>query len=661
MFSPRKTLWIGLAALVWCFGVILLYYVSHKPITPGLALALAKIAWLVIIIAGMTSLAGAIGSLIFNDLEVDPLACLALQAGLGFGVLSLSLLLVGGFFGLPRLMLWLAPPIGLAVLYRQVCAWWQKLTGLPELWRGPDRFSRWVAVLIGMLVLCSLLVALAPPLKFDSLVYHLALPDAYLQAGRVFYLPWHVMTGMPQNAEMLYTWVIALGGNSAATVLSWSFGLLALFGLLGYLRQQLDLPSAWAGAACLMAGFTVVMVMGWGYVDWLVVLVSLGTLVCLDCWRQTGARRWLILAGVFTGLAIGTKYTSGVLALTGMVALCWHIWNRKEKFFPAVLTYGILATLVALPWFLKNWITTGNPFYPFFFSAGAVTPVRIQVYQNLVPWGNWLDLFLLPLRATYLGHDSGDGYMAAIGPLLAGLGALAWLGWRKFSPRQRAALENATVMALVCWMVWGVGNRFSGNLIQTRYYFSVFPAFATLGAAGYWGIRRLEMTHIRLGMIVSGLILLVLSLNLLEVGKDVINQGTLQVILGIKTEQSYLADNLGWYQPAMQAISDLPAGSTTQLLFEPRSLYCAPRCKPDEILDRWKRDRAALHDAQAIRQAWLKEGITHVLFYRTGADFLVEANDPHHTPADLQALKDFLNTLPTPVDFGGVYQLYSIQ
>jgi hypothetical protein len=661
MFSSRKPLLVGLAALAWCFGVILLYYVSHKPVTPDLALALAKVAWEVIVVLGLASLAGAIGSLIFGDSPLDPLAGMALQAGLGFGVLSLSILLVGNLFGLPRLMLWLAPPIGLAILFRQVRAWWQKLTRLSGLWQDAGRFSQWVAAMIGLLVFCSLLVALAPPLKFDSLVYHLVLPDAYLRDGRVSYLPWHVMTGMPQNAEMLYTWAIALGGNSAATALSWSFGLLALLGLLGYLRQRLDVASAWAGAACLMAGFTVVMVMGWGYVDWLVVLVSLGTLVCLDGWRQTGGKRWLILAGVFTGLAIGTKYTSGVLALTGTGALCWHIWKRKEKFFPAILTFGILATLVALPWFLKNWITTGNPVYPFFFPAGAVTPVRIQVYQNLVPWGNWLDLFLLPLRATYLGQDSGDGYMASIGPLLAGLGALVWLGWRKFSLEQRAALENAAIMALVCWLIWGVGNRLSGNLIQTRYYFSVFPAFAALGAAGYWAIRRLEVPHIRLGMIVSGLIILVLGLNLLEVGVDVLKQGTLQVILGIKTEQSYLADNLGWYQPAMQAVSELPEGTTTQLLFEPRSLYCAPRCKPDEILDRWKRDRAALHDAQAIRQAWLKEGITHVLFYRTGADFLVEANDPHHTPEDLQALKDFLNTLPPPVDFGGVYQLYSIQ
>ena len=62
-----------------------------------------------------------------------------------------------------------------------------------------------------------------------------------------------------------------------------------------------------------------------------------------------------------------------------------------------------------------------------------------------------------------------------------------------------------------------------------------------------------------------------------------------------------------------------------------------------------------------IRQSWLNQGFTHVLFFRTGADFLVEARDPHHTQADLDALKAFLNTLPAPVDFGGVYKLYSLK
>jgi len=661
MHASKKSLLIGLAALAWCFGIIVLYFISHKPLTPGLAVALGLIIWRLIVALALVSLGGGIGSLIYRDPAAHALARLALQAGLGLGALSLAVLIIGSTAGLPGWALWLALPVLLAVFFRQVRAWWQQWAGLADLWKEGSRFSLWVSVLCGLVLVCTLLVALAPPVKFDALTYHLVQPNAYLSDGRVSYLPWIVMSGMPQNTEMLYTWAIALGGNSAATTLAWCFGVLALVGLAGYLYQCLDGPSAWAGIACLLAGYTTAMVMGWGYVDWLVMLMGLGALVTLDGWRRTGQSRLLVLAGVFTGLAIGAKYTSGVLALTAAVALLWHVWKRRALLIPAFLRFGLAALLVSLPWFLKNWLTTGNPVYPFLYPAGAMTAVRLQVYQNLGPWGNWLDFFILPLRATYLGFDSGDGYMASIGPLLVGLGCLAWLAWPKLSPEGRLSLENAAGLGLAGWLVWAVGNRLSGNLIQTRYYFSVFPAFATLGAAGFWGIRRLELPHIRLGMIVSALVVLVLGLNLVEIGVDVARQGALAVVLGITDQESYLGDNLGWYQPAMQALRQLPAGDRTLLLFEPRSLYCMPRCAPDEILDHWKRDRATLQDSQLIRQSWLDQGFTHVLFYRTGADFLVDANDPHHTRADLDALKAFLNTLPAPVDFGGVYQLYSLK
>ena len=133
-------------------------------------------------------------------------------------------------------------------------------------------------------------------------------------------------------------------------------------------------------------------------------------------------------------------------------------------------------------------------------------------------------------------------------------------------------------MALGGLALWALGNQLSGNLIQTRYYFSIFPAFAVLAAAGEYGLRQLHIPRVRLERISAALVLLALGLNLLEVGHSVLKQGSPQAALGIKSEAAYLADNLGWFQPAMQAVRDLPEGARTLLLYEPRSLYCAPRC-----------------------------------------------------------------------------------
>jgi hypothetical protein len=667
----RKIL-LPFMAFLWLVFVLVLYYAGHKPAEPDQLMALLLAALRLAVVVAMACLAGGLGALILRAEKLHPLTRLALQAGLGFGLLGLGVLAVGSTVGLPSWLPWAALGFLGVLLHRSIWAWLRGWQGLGLLWRESGAFERILAVLVGVIFLATLGVALAPPLHFDSLVYHMVMPDSYLRDGRVSYLPWMVMSGMPQTAEMLYTWVIALAGNPAAALLGWMFGLLSLLGLAGSLRQVFDARAAWVGAAALLAGFTPAWLLAGGYVDWLVFLLSLGALVMLAAWREDGARRSLVFAALFTGLAVGSKYTSGVLALAALAALAWHAWKRRSAIIPAALTFGGVALLAALPWFVKNVITTGNPFYPFFFTGGAMTEVRLQVYQHLGAWGNWLDFVFLPVRATYLGFDSGDGYMFAPGALLLGLGGLSWLANRRFGtaptaledrePSYTALRDTAASLAAGGLLLWALGNQYSGNLIQTRYYFPIFPAFAVLAAAGEIGLRRLRLGPVRMGRLAAALVALVVGLSTLEVSLASLRNGAPQAALGLKDQETYLADALGWFQPAMKTVRELPAGQRVQLIYEPRSLYCAPTCLPDEILDRWKRMWIEEgDDPAAIRAAWRKEGITRLLVNRQGMRFLLEAADPHHPPADLQALDRFLNTLPAPVDFGGVYELYSVE
>jgi hypothetical protein len=661
MKFQRTSLWVGLLGLVWFFGMIVLYYVSHKPFTAELALSLAQNLWRMVAALLLVTLGGGLGRRLMGELELGPLVNLSLQAALGLGILAIGVLVVGSLLGLPRWLLWLAVPLLLGWLRRQVLDWCAQWRGLAAIWRASSSFGRWIGAFLGILFLSSLLIALAPPVTFDALMYHLVMPNAYLQQGRITYLPWIVMTGMPQNTEMLYTWVMALGGSSAALVLGWLFSLLAVVGLLGYLELRFGQNAAWVGTAALMGGYTLAASPAWGYVDWLGLYFGLGALVCLDLWRQQGGRKPLLLTGLFAGLALGTKYPAGVLGLVGLGVLGWHAWRRRERYLPAVGWYALAGGLTALPWLVKNWLSTGNPLYPFLIPAGAMNAVRMHVYQSLPPWGSWLDLLLLPVRATYLGIDGAAGYSVSIGPLLLGFAGLAWIGRANLDERQQAALANAVSLSLLGLLVWAIGNQVSGFLIQTRFYFALFPAFATLAAAGYLGLSQLSLPQVRLGRIVSALVLFVLGLNVIQSGLSLLHSGAPLVAAGIKSEESYLTDNLGWFQPAMQAVRDLPPSSKTLLLFETRSLYCRPGCFPDEILDRWKRSWLEYHNADAVLQAWKQEGFTKILFYRKGAEFMRETRDEHYDEADWQALDQFLAKLPAPVDFGGIYALYNIQ
>ncbi len=660
--KPNRAAWIGLIGLAWLLGIVLLYYAGHKPVTPDGILALGLAAWRLLSALLLLILAGALGHWILaRRLDLPPLVSMALQGGLGLGIFSLSVLIVGSTLGISTWLLWLALPVMGVLLRQHVLAWLKQAAGLAGLWQSGGRLGKALGITLGLIFLTELFVALAPPIYFDALVDHLVMANTYLAQGSVRFLPWMAMSGMPQNAEMLYTWAIALGGNQAAAVLCWLAGLLAVIGLSGYLQLRFQERSAWVGAAAILAGYTSVVLLSSAYVDWLALLFGVGMLVSLDLWGESGSRQGLILAGVFAGLAGGTKYTALVLILAGLGALAWQAWRRRKSILPVFLGFGLAALLTVSPWLVKNGLSTGNPLYPFFFASNLTGQVHFEVFQQVNPWGNALDLFFLPIRATLVGFDLADGYMFSIGPLLLALGGLAWIGYKKMLPLQRLAVQNAFVIAIVGLLVWAVGNQYSGRLIQTRYYMAVFPAFAALAAAGDWGLRQLTISRVRLGRLAAVVILLASGFNLLESGLKTIQSGAAPAAFGLKSQDSYLADNLGWFQLAMQTVNDLPQGSRALLLYEPRSLYCLPRCTGDEIMDRWKQARALNEDdAAKIKAAWMAEGYTHLLVYRQGVEFLVEANDPNHTPDDLRTLNAFLSALPQPVMLGGVYELYSL-
>jgi len=385
-----------------------------------------------------------------------------------------------------------------------------------------------------------------------------------------------------------------------------------------------------------------------------------------DRWRRTRQRKILILAAVFTALAMGAKYTAGVMLLCGLLIVLLSLFREEppRKVAQSIFLYCWVVILFFSPWLIKNLIATGNPVYPLIFPSGAMNDVRLARYQGGEPWGGWQDTILLPLRATILGVEGSPGYSASIGPLLLGLGALFWLGWGEENRAQHGIISLAGITALAGLFVWMIAGRFSSYLLQARLYFVLFPAFAVLASAGYAGFQSIAFSGVRLGRIVNALVLLVFGLNVFQVCNDTLNSGALQIAFALEDENAYLERNLGWHMPAMQAINALPSGSKALMLWETRSLYCLPKCDADEIIDRWIADRyedrsMIPRSTQEILASWQRSGYTHLLYYHAGADFL---RQEEHFLDDEEwlVLDDLLADLPVQEKFGEAYSLYRL-
>lgn len=660
MKNNPRTLLAGLLMLAWVMAVSTAYLVTHKPFTPEQLLGALTLAWRIALPVALTVLAGGLGMLARPHMPaLPPIISAVLAAGLGFGAIALYSLAWGAWVGV-NLSLFVLPALASILLRARIAAWMR-------LWQGseherPTGIIRILPVCIAILAACQLLFALAPPLQFDALTYHFAIPQAYIAHGNIHYIPELMFWGMPQLTEMLFTLAMLAGGAQAAAVMGWLIGLLALAGVWDFARAHFGAQAAWLAAAGLLSGETLILSLGSGYVEWTTILYGTGMLATLTAWNQHKQASALIFAGVCAGLALSGKYTAGVGLVGGVVVIAVFSGNWRAILRNG-LVFGVAGVLVFAPWMLKNALGAGSPVYPLLFPTTDFDATRMAFYNFAPLTQDWTRLLTLPWLATMLGVEKGLGYSASIGPILLAFSPLAWLLWRqeRADSPQRHTLAVAAVILISGFLVWAVGSQFRGLLIQTRLYMVIFAAWAVLAAGGFAAIARLKTDQVRFGNVAAALAALTMVFAVYQTVNRTLTADAAGAALGLRSESSYLERNLGAYAYALDAMRALPEGARVLMLWETRGFYCEPACNSDEIIDRWFHDWRTTGNLDSVLNGWRSLGYTHLLVRTDGMSFVrTEDRQAPYTPADWAALDTLLGRLPVVETIGGAYTLYEL-
>lgn len=262
--------------------------------------------------------------------------------------------------------------------------------------RAPIRYGLAAILAIAFVLRVLLFIHSPQPFGYVYDLYHQAIQVLYNEHRLpdvadcwVCYHPWlFVQLGFP------FYWIGMRVGGDPETALHVTRLLPALCELLfiacGYRLLRIYARRGWQ----LLLGFAMLCFFPCSFIssggieaDILLSALMVGFLVQLVLafnHRRRMGLETVLLVGLPAGFAAATKY-SGVLALivAGEIVVVWLVGRRSRR---AAVRYGLpillVASLVAAPKYVNNWIKYGNPFQGNIVEIGS--PLKIKV-----PWNHY--------------------------------------------------------------------------------------------------------------------------------------------------------------------------------------------------------------------------------------------------------------------------------
>ncbi|MEA2412816.1 MAG: hypothetical protein QOC77_3377 [Thermoleophilaceae bacterium] len=314
---------------------------------------------------------------------------------------------------------------------------------------------------------------LHPALGHDMVLYHLPEAIQWVHSGHTGAID-SIITRVPVGSyplthEVLLEWGLAIGRSFvwATLVTALAPALIVAAGWLGLRVLGVDRGvSALAVAALVSTPAVLASQSGGASLDpaALAWLVSCGALCA--CAVRGGEPRLLPPALVAAALAVGTKTTTGPLAVTVLAVSAWMLRGpRLRALLPALGAAGALAFVVGGFWYLRNIWQHGWPLWPF----------------SSAPWGDPRPPVIANADVKFIDRPGatidrvGDYYLHHVGaPLLMFCGALGAALVARSRVVGFACL--ATLVSILIWMnapftgVFGSSRAFDiGTGDATRY------------------------------------------------------------------------------------------------------------------------------------------------------------------------------------------------
>ncbi len=483
----------------------------------------------------------------------------------------------------------------------------------PDLKKLRSPWDRFAFFLLLFCLLAGLLLTLTPEIGKDALIYHLAVPKLFLKHHGFTFIPGNIFSNYPLHSEMLFLVGLFLQGDTLAKGMHFLLLLFTLLGMDQFIRYRMkghDYPSLSLLIFCAIP--SVFLVSHLAYNDLFVTFYSMAAVFAFINWFDRPEKGWLILSGVFSGLAIAGKYTALFLPLLGCLGILWaarHHRFRAAGAFRLLLLYGFIVAIVGSPFYIKNLILTGNPFYPFLygiFGGRGWEPQQAQFYdyfvQSLGMGRTFLDYILLPWNLSFLAKMDSPRFDGIVGPIF-----FLTLPFAFMTRKPSIAMKIMGIYCVFMFLFWASAAQ------QIRYLIPIFPFLAIITGSILTDYQKKKIVFYLLVFLIAGS----LVFNGYNMIKDFRRINPVSVVIGKEGRTEFLDRMLPSYSMFDTMNRHLPPDAKIFLIYMKNwTFLCEKECYSDSMFESYTIQKllSQASTPAEIFSALTGKGFTHILF-----------------------------------------------
>jgi len=327
------------------------------------------------------------------------------------------------------------------------------------------------------LLMKGLYQAFLPPTGFDVLMYHYGVPKLYIDAHGIFSTPDINGSSYPFFTEMLYTLAMLVEGEISANMVNFFFAAGCGLAIYAYSRRFLKSASPAVAPAIFFGVPLVLWLLPQAYVEFSHGFFIFMAIYAMAAWLgdKKGDDRWLYVSAVLMGVSMCIKYTSNLVLVIMLAGVLYRLYFVDRaglgRTAVAALKYSAIGLVIVMPWYVKNLVWYGNPFFPMLASGGKNAGELNTFWKEGMSTGP-LSMLTLPWRLTMNPKEFWAGDLNSVGPYL-----LMFMPGLLLFRRLEKELKYLMAFSALYMVSWFFTAQ------STRYLIPVLPGMAIL--AGY--------------------------------------------------------------------------------------------------------------------------------------------------------------------------------